>query len=91
MKKNKKTIAFLFLITIAIIGNTSIFFQHDLDNDISLGSFVNLALADGEGEVEYAKEYCARCYTEYGQLGVWWGCEYDYTTCSFVPCLYGYC
>lgn len=91
MKKKIKTITFLLLIAIAILGNTTIFFQRDLGYNVSLGSLVCSTMANAEGDVEYTVEYCERCETEYGQLGVRWGCTNDYTTCSFVPCLYGYC
>jgi hypothetical protein len=93
MKKKIKVITISLLIAIAIIVNTSVFFQHDLDHDILLGNLVYSALANTEeGDIPNSREYCVRCYTEYGQLGVRWTCEVDYnSSCSFVPCLYGYC
>ncbi|MDP3441903.1 MAG: hypothetical protein Q8T08_03500 [Ignavibacteria bacterium] len=91
MKRKIKIITVSLLVVIAMIGNTSVLSQRDMDTDVSIGNLIHSTSANAEGDNEYTSEYCASCQTEYGQTGVRWGCESDYGSCSFVPCLYGYC
>jgi hypothetical protein len=93
MKNQIKKIVVIVLVGIAITVNTSVLFERETEEKVSISSLIRSTSAQAEDPWNYPgyEEQCQPCTNEYGQSGMKFLCWFDWSWCHMTECGYGYC